>query len=78
MGTGGGAGRRNHGCNFPAVAGGSTGSVLHSSAAEAGFRDLRGKTKKTLTNKRFYGIVYGRMEELRSFFYAQKPVFAGV
>ncbi len=29
-------------------------------------------TKKTLTNPPIYGIVYGRMEEERSFFYAQK------
>lgn len=30
-----------------------------------------------MTNQSFYDIVYGRMEELRSFFYAQKPVSVG-
>ena len=30
-----------------------------------------------MTNQSFYDIVYGRMEELRSVLYAQKPVSVG-
>ena len=33
--------------------------------------------KKTLTNRTIYDIVDGRMEEPRSFFYAQIPTGAG-
>jgi hypothetical protein len=34
--------------------------------------NLTGFSKKRLTNPALYVIVIGRMEELRSFFYAQK------